>query len=37
MTVVDEYNYDELSQAKPIMAKVLYGTFIAASGVICLN
>lgn len=37
MTVVDEYNYDGLSQAKPIMAKVLCGTYIAASGVICLN
>lgn len=37
MTVVDEYNYDGLSRAKPIMAKVLCGTYIAASGVICLN
>lgn len=37
MTVVDEYNYDGLSKAKPIMAKVLCGTYIAVSGVICLN
>lgn len=37
MTVVDEYNYDGLSKAKPIMAKVLCGTYIAFSGVICLN
>lgn len=37
MTVVDEYNYDSLSRAQPIMAKVLCGTYIAVSGVICLN
>lgn len=37
MTVVDEYNYDGLEQVKPMMAKVLCGTYIAISGVICLN
>lgn len=37
MTIVNEYNYDGLSRSKPIMAKVLCGTYIAASGVICLN
>ena len=37
MTIVDEYNYEDLSQSKPVMAKVLCGTYIAASGVVCLN
>jgi hypothetical protein len=37
MTVVDEYNYDGLSKAEPIMSKILCGTYIALSAVICMN
>lgn len=37
MTVVDEYNYDGLSKAEPIMSKILCGTYIAFSAIICLN
>lgn len=37
LTVVDDYNYDGLSEVKPIMAKVLCGTYIALSAIVCLN
>ncbi|EDO49167.1 predicted protein, partial [Nematostella vectensis] len=37
MTVVDDYNYDELSKAEPIMSKILCGTYLAFSAIICLN
>ncbi|XP_031555285.1 transient receptor potential cation channel subfamily V member 4-like [Actinia tenebrosa] len=37
MTVVDEYNYDGLSEAEPIMSKILCGTYIALSAITCLN
>lgn len=37
MTVVDDYNYDNLSEKEPIMSKILCGTYIALSAVVCLN
>lgn len=37
MTVVDEYNYDGLASADSLMSKVLCGTYIAFSAIICLN
>ena len=37
MTVVDEYNYDGLAKEEPVMSKILCGTYIAFSAVICLN
>ena len=37
MTVVDEYNYDALTAADPYMSKILCGTYISFSAIICLN
>ena len=37
MTVVDEYNYDALTAVEPVMAKILCGTYIAFSAIVCLN
>ena len=37
LTVVDDYNFDGLSQADPFMARLLCGIYITLSSIICLN
>ena len=37
MTVVDDYNYDGLVTADSVMSKILCGTYIGFSAIICLN
>ncbi|XP_060072617.1 transient receptor potential cation channel subfamily V member 3-like [Ylistrum balloti] len=37
LTLVDEYQYDDLKLIDPIMTDILVGTWLALSAIICLN
>ena len=37
LTVVDDYNFDGLSKADPLMARLLCGLYLTLSAIICLN
>lgn len=37
LTVVDDYNFDGLQKADPLMARLLCGIYLTLSAIICLN
>lgn len=37
LTLVDEYQYDDLKKVDPIMTDILVGTWLALSAIVCLN